>query len=325
MGILIGTDEAGYGPNLGPLVVCASVWQVPHTDPEQVDLYDQLAPAVTRDRQADRLAIADSKQLFRPGRPGHPGAGLEPLERGVLSALTVAAGELPATWRRLWQLLCPAVLPEMAQLPWYADYECDLPRATDPLRIRTLAQRLQEQLEHHAMRLMDISCRVLFPAGFNRLVHQYGSKGTVLSELTLDLVESALQRFPPEPAHVVCDKHGGRDRYAGLLQPRFSDQLVRVHREGRAESRYELQADDRRIQFCFRAKGESFLPSALASMTAKYLRELAMGALNAFWQHQVPGLQATAGYPRDARRFRQQITAAQSRLGTDDQVLWRIR
>ena len=25
---LIGTDEAGYGPNLGPLVISATVWQV---------------------------------------------------------------------------------------------------------------------------------------------------------------------------------------------------------------------------------------------------------------------------------------------------------
>src|SRR6478609_8214760 len=27
MGILIGMDEAGYGPNFGPLVVAATVWQ----------------------------------------------------------------------------------------------------------------------------------------------------------------------------------------------------------------------------------------------------------------------------------------------------------
>ena len=28
MGILIGMDEAGYGPNLGPLVVAATAWGV---------------------------------------------------------------------------------------------------------------------------------------------------------------------------------------------------------------------------------------------------------------------------------------------------------
>ncbi len=29
MPYLLGTDEAGYGPNLGPLVISASVWEVP--------------------------------------------------------------------------------------------------------------------------------------------------------------------------------------------------------------------------------------------------------------------------------------------------------
>ena len=28
MTLVIGTDEAGYGPNLGPLVVAATVWDV---------------------------------------------------------------------------------------------------------------------------------------------------------------------------------------------------------------------------------------------------------------------------------------------------------
>ena len=29
MAILIGIDEAGYGPNYGPLVVAATAWHVP--------------------------------------------------------------------------------------------------------------------------------------------------------------------------------------------------------------------------------------------------------------------------------------------------------
>ena len=28
MTLVIGTDEAGYGPNLGPLVVAATAWRV---------------------------------------------------------------------------------------------------------------------------------------------------------------------------------------------------------------------------------------------------------------------------------------------------------
>ena len=39
---------------------------------------------------------------------------------------------------------------------------------------------------------------------------------------------------------------------------------------------------------------------ALASMAAKYLREVCMLQFNRYWAAQVPGLKPTAGYPTDA-------------------------
>jgi hypothetical protein len=60
-------------------------------------------------------------------------------------------------------------------------------------------------------------------------------------------------------------------------------------------------------------------------MTSKYLRELSMAAFNAFWQRHVRDLKPTAGYPVDARRFRQQIATVQAELGIEDQQLWRAR
>jgi hypothetical protein len=67
------------------------------------------------------------------------------------------------------------------------------------------------------------------------------------------------------------------------------------------------------------------LPAALASMASKYLRELAMEALNAFWRHRVAGLRPTAGYPQDARRFKAEIAAVQAELGIPDRQIWRMR
>ena len=68
MGFLIGTDEAGYGPNLGPLVVSSTIWQVPD-DRLDCDLYELLAPLVVTEPSDDpwTIPIADSKQLYRPG------------------------------------------------------------------------------------------------------------------------------------------------------------------------------------------------------------------------------------------------------------------
>ena len=69
MAILIGVDEAGYGPNLGPLVIAATAWEV-RDELTHEDLYRAAAPVVTADPPDDvdhRLWIADSKRVYRPG------------------------------------------------------------------------------------------------------------------------------------------------------------------------------------------------------------------------------------------------------------------
>src|SRR5262245_52084918 len=82
MKYFLGTDEAGYGPNLGPLVVTATLWRVEECDGSP--LYDRLRNVVTaepEDKQDRRVWLADSKKVH--------GAtdGLRRLELGALAAL----------------------------------------------------------------------------------------------------------------------------------------------------------------------------------------------------------------------------------------------
>lgn len=67
------------------------------------------------------------------------------------------------------------------------------------------------------------------------------------------------------------------------------------------------------------------MPSALASLFAKYCREIAMQAFNAFWKRELPDIRPTAGYPVDAKRFRADIAETQKRLHISDELLWRVR
>lgn len=318
MAYLIGTDEAGYGPNYGPLAIAASVWHVPHRD-EPPDLYQLLASCVQDGPSGDgRLALADSKRLYRPG------GGLRLLESGVLAALGLLDQPV-CTFAELARCCCRSDAERLGKLPWYGTLDVPLPRDTHPVELTNWVANWQAACRSSGVTLTALRARLIGAGEFNELVDRYDSKGAVLSHATLDLVTELIGELPDEPVYVVCDKHGGRNRYAALLQPRFGDRLVRASIESRSLSRYQLGDDRRPIQIEFQVGGESQLPSALASMLAKLLREFYMESFNRFWRQHLPGLRPTAGYPQDAVRFRAEIAAIVARLRLDERLLWRSR
>lgn len=322
MGYLVGTDEAGYGPNLGPLVISATVWETPDGVGGE-NLFDRLSHVIAP--RPDRVsaggpcvAMADSKTLYSPGH------GLRHLERGLWAALGLL-GHCPRTWRDVWLVLAPEAVQRMPQIPWCADYDGPAPLDCDEEPFEPLAETLRRGLAAADVRLTAVRSRAIFEEEFNALVERHGSKGTALSHETLALAARVIDPLPPGPISVICDKHGGRNRYGPLLAEHFPQWLIEVRGEGRTRSEYRFGPPQRRVEICFRAKAESCLPAALASMASKYLRELAMRALNHYWRGRVPGLQPTAGYPQDAKRFRADIAQTQVKLHIDDRVVWRIR
>lgn len=328
MGYLLGTDEAGYGPNLGPLVISATVWEAPDKVRGE-KLFDRLrhvvAPSLTALAAAaeslDRspcLAMADSKQLYSSGK------GLKHLERGVLAALGLL-GQQPRTWRDVWCALAPDAGEILARTPWYTDFDLPLPVDCDGGELESLVETLAAGLATAGVRLVAMRSRVVFAEDFNGLIEMHGNKGETLSRATLALASQIIEPLSAGPISVICDKHGGRNMYADLLSEFFPEPLIEIHGESRERSTYRFGPDPRRIQFCFRTRAEACLPVALASMASKYLRELAMRAFNDFWTKRVPDLQPTAGYPTDAKRFRADIAIVQKRLKIEDRILWRVR
>jgi len=323
VGYLIGTDEAGYGPNLGPLVISATVWQVP-PGVRAGDLYGELQDVVcpTPERPAKnangRVAVGDSKLLYRPGE------GLRHLERGLWAALATL-DQRPDSWSEVWHALAPDSIAQLLRLPWYAEYDARAPIDAKPAELDTLGSTLRDALDAADIWLIDLVSRAIFPEQFNELVERHQSKGTALSNLTLELIRQVLEPLEQGPISVVCDKHGGRNRYAPLLAEFFPDWVIEVHSEGQQQSVYRFGPPERRVEFRFCTKAESYLPVALASMASKYLRELAMQAFNEFWCDRIAGLEPTAGYPQDAKRFKTAIAALQQELGIADRVLWRTK
>ncbi|HEY1601069.1 MAG TPA: hypothetical protein VGG64_15810 [Pirellulales bacterium] len=326
MNYLIGTDEAGYGPPLGPLVVAATVWELPEEecDPIDVDLYDRLrtciAARVRRGTKTPprRLAIADSKALYNRSQ------GIGELEQGVLAALAQLGGT-PETWHNVWDALCPQGSADGDAVPWHADYEARLPLAASSTEVERLAGKLRRGCERAGIRLRAVGARAVFPEQFNDLILQYGNKSDALSAVSLELLSEMMVPLAGARVSVICDKHGGRNHYAPLVQHYFPEWFVEVRREGALESRYSFGPEAKRATISFRCRAEQAVPVALASMTAKYLRELAMRAFNDYWCRHLPELRPTAGYSQDARRFKKQIATLQTTLGIDDRILWRTR
>ena len=317
MPYLIATDEAGLGPNLGPLIVSATAWELPD-EIAPGDLFDALQDSIVstaKEADGQRFAVADSKQLYKPGgTKAH-------LERGVLVALASLERQVES-WRALFDTLDPISSQYRDSIPWYKGYDEPVPLDIDADALAVHCQGFVEACRDCGVRLCDVRSRVVYPPEFNQQLESYG-KGELLSHLTLGLTADLAAPLTG-PISIVCDKHGGRNRYADLLADHFPDAFIEIHGEGRELSAYAFRSAGRRFDACFRTKAESILAVGLASMVSKYLRELSMRAFNRFWDERInDNLRPTAGYPQDAKRFRKDIAEKQRELQIDDDLLWR--
>jgi ribonuclease HII len=317
MAWIVGIDEAGYGPNLGPFVMSSVACRAPD-ELLEANLWQCLPGVVCQGKeQPDRLLIDDSKIVNSSVR------GLANLERGVLSIL----------WRReppaccladYLSTCCVAGLDDVRAEPWFKGAGL-VPEQN--LLSELLATRADFDRTAAAAGLGPWHIHsVIVPAPrFNALLDVHESKGAILAHAMTQLLRVCHEELPRDEARAFyVDKHGGRNTYAAFLQDALSDGVVIARQESALCSRYEVVGVGKpfRITFQPRADSEHFCV-ALASMASKYLRERLMAEFNHYWQQYVPGLKPTAGYPGDAGRFLEAIRPTLERLGMSETTVWR--
>jgi len=318
--LLVGIDEAGYGPNLGPLVVVAMWLEVP-ADTPSFGLWERLHPRVGKcgSTARDAIVVDDSKKVYNSGK------GLERLERAALAWLSLK-GAGPQSLRQLWADHCVTAPADIDEVPWHADRDLSLPRHATEDQLDRDRESLAAALSEADFGRVDVACQIVLPRRFNELVRQCDTKSTALFQVGAELLQRVWMSSQEPRIEAVLDKHGGRNFYRPLLQQYFNETLVLSGREGAAASDYVIAAGGRELHATFVPKADAnHLLVAWASMLAKYLRESWMTLFNEFWVTHVPGLRPTAGYPVDARRFLEEIRPATDRLGVARDLLWRER
>jgi hypothetical protein len=301
--LLIGVDEAGYGPLLGPLCIGASTFRlrgpalVGRRLPAAPDLGRSLAGLIVPPGEARRgggplpVPVGDSKHVMRR-------FGLTGLARGV-GALTSALDRAPpADLADLLFRYSDRLPEEFAHRPWYEHLEAAaLPRYpwTGPL---------DERFTTRGVEPVDLRVLPVDAGELNQAFGEVGNKARVLGLFSAALVTQILDRHDDRDVVVVMDRHGGRKNYTEYLSTWFPFGTVEWIETTDAEVRYRVEVGGRTLRFHFATKGdERHLAVGWASMVAKLTRELFMTCLNDWFHERQPTLKPTAGYVQDGRRF----------------------
>ncbi len=305
MPIYAGIDEAGYGPLMGPLCVGCSAWEISDETAflAPPDLWGLLKSAIcrrARDRRG-RVAIEDSKKLKGSGAGGvHP---MAEIERGVLALLGVhdAETDIPATDAALLEALGAESLESRA--PWYCGARA-LPLACDPGRLAVGRAMVSRACRNAKISRHRLRCLTADADEINDVARVGAAKSSVTWGLVVRHIHALRQAHPGQAIRVAIDRQGGRRRYHEDLMREFPGDRLTILMEEENESAYRLDGPQGALLVSFTVEGERHhLPIALASMAAKYSRELWMARLNTWFAQRVEGVRPTAGYVLDGRRF----------------------
>ena len=327
MVIVVGIDEAGFGPLLGPLIVSSSTFLLPHHLLKS-DLWQVLRRSVASKRKhlAGRLLIADSKKAHSKS------LGIKHLQRTVLSCLK-CLGKEPSTLTELLILLCPDCLEQLSEYPWYKKIDGQMLSA-DKADMAIVSQVLSDDLSSNGIELLELKSCCLDVAYYNKMVNTVKNKASVLFTATSQLIKNAFDNFKADDLQIIIDRQGGRTHYRKALLTMFPDTDLRILRESQTDSSYELKTNGKsarrtadkcmRLHFVVRAD-DNFLPVSLASMVSKYVRELLVYNMNRYFVGFCPDLKPTAGYWKDGLRFIQDIKTNLPHVKYDQNQLIRCR
>lgn len=293
---IVGVDENGLGPRLGPLVATAVTLEVSQY---HKDDFSQIGRS---------LGIKDSKVTSGFGR-------MAQVEGVVLAMVENLHGTCPQDANSLFDLvsldgleLLQAPCPE-ASLAQCWSSEVLLPAFKGDIdRGREVFHALRRQ----GIAIVSVRSAVACAGVLNSEVKRLGSKFAV----DLCLFERLLiecRNSVPSHFDAYCGMVGGIRKYSSYLHSPIRNGIEIIEEE-RGHSVYRAPGIG---WLTFEVHADAnHLPVSLASMFGKYVRELAMERQNRFYYHTDPELHPVSGYhDRLTSRFIKQSQKLRDSLG----------
>lgn len=296
--LVMGVDENGLGPRLGPLVATSVAVETPRY--ARAALCQRgLALGLTDSKEAGRfgrMSFTESVALalLKRGGPGPPGSADDLLDRVSPDSRQRLRGYCPdaPTAQQCWAVDVP--LPVFGGDESYGE---------------ALLDRL---VGRSSLRVVDVQSQIACAGLLNANLATGKNKLAVDLELFEDLISSVHARYG-SPLLVVCGMVGGIRDYAsrfGRYEPHRVQALPsrsgerRYALDGVGEVRFEVDADARH------------LPVALASIVGKYVREVCMRRIGEFYRRRDPELKLASGYHDPVTtRFIEATEPSRRRLG----------
>lgn len=276
--LVMGVDENGLGPRLGPMVATALTLETP-----------RYARAVLTKRGL-ALGLTDSKQTGGFGRLGFT-------ESAALGVLSLAGLGTPGSADELLERVSPGTSEDIrcrcpddssAAQCWAVDFP--LPGFGGDASFGV--DLLERLVGRSRLRIVDVQSRIVCAGLLNERLAAGQNKLAVDLELFEQLIASVQSRYG-SPLLAVCGMIGGIRDYQSRFS-RFEAGRVKELRRRRGQRRYSI---DRLGEVRFEVDADArHLPVALASIVGKYLREICMRRIGEFYRRDDPALELSSGY-----------------------------